>query len=104
MTHLTEAERKTLNDAMEIILARVAYRSSYQIGVSHYDECSKSFDITYFSPAGGQHGWVKGETFADKIEWTIACADREGFSEEQRRQKRIETLRSELSKLTGEAA
>lgn|GEM_PF-5145017 len=105
MSHLTKSERKTLNDAMEIINKRTAHRSSAQIYFSHYSaERAPSHDLTFWTPAGKQHSMISGGTFADKIETYIQACSREVYNEAIAKEERAKKLRAELSKLTGEAA
>lgn len=105
MTHLTEAERKTLNDAMDIINKRTAHRSSAQIYFSHYStERAPSHDLTFWTPAGKQHSLISGGTFADKIETYIQACSREVYNEAIAKEERAKKLRKELAELTGGAA
>ncbi|WP_069338358.1 hypothetical protein [Sphingobium yanoikuyae] len=105
MTHLTEAERKTLNDAMEIIETRTAHRSSAQIYFAHYEGIAKpSHDLTFWTPAGTQHSHIGGDTFADKVEAYIQACCREVYNEAIAKEQRAKRLRAELAELTGEVA
>ena len=105
---LTDEDRATLNDAMAIIDRCTAQGSSWQICANRYDNHPFGFDVTYFDSnpgaARGQHGWVKGETLADKVQSVLeieACA---ADKAETNRIARIASLQKELASLTGEAA
>ncbi|EQB03883.1 hypothetical protein [Sphingobium sp. HDIP04] len=103
--HLTEAERKTLNEAMAIINKRTAHRSSAHIYFSHYScERAPSHDLTFWTPAGKQHSLTRGDTFADKIEAYISACNREAYNETIAKEERAKQLRKELAELEGGAA
>ena len=104
MSHLTKAERKTLNDAMAIINSRTAVRSSAMIYFSHYaHEKTPSHDLTFWTPAGKQHSLTRGDTFADKVDAYIQACSREVHNEAIAKEERAKKLRKELAELEGEA-
>lgn len=104
ITTLTDAERETLNAAMEIIQRFTPKGATWMIHTQHRETVSKS--VTYFdgSPLHTQHSnlWFHGCTFADQIAMGIEieakCA--EGLAEA--RAKRIDQLNKELAALTSE--
>ena len=100
---LTAKERKTLNDAMDILLRCTPTRASWQIGVQCYHG-THGFDVTYFdSNAGGaqgQHCWVRGENFADKVQKVLEIEADAASNRDQAKAARIEMLRKELANLT----
>lgn len=105
MSHLSKAERQTLNDAMAIIEKRTAHRSSAQIYFAHYDGIAKpTHDLTFWTPAGRQHSHTGGDTFADKVESYIRACNREVYNETIAKEMRAKQLRKELAELEGGAA
>lgn len=101
---LTNAERKTLNAAMDIILAHTPQAASWLFLPQNYHG-TPGCDVTYFDTGHRQHSglWGPDCTFADKIEMGIR-RQAELPTPEAVKQQRIEQLRDELAKLTGEAA
>ena len=99
MTALTKAERDTLNAAADIIRKHTAYGASLQIGFQHWASSGASFDITYFDTLKGQHGWVQGETFADKVQKVCDIEATVGERRAEYQVRRIDTLRKELAEL-----
>lgn len=97
MTNLTETERQTLNAAMAILVAKCPYKTSWSLYWAHYNGCSPSMGLTLFAPEGDQHGNVRGDTFADKIEVALALCAAE--NPDEIRAKRIAKLRAELGNL-----
>lgn len=103
---LTQAERKTLNDAMRIILENTPRGASWMIGAHNYTG-DRNHDATYFDSAAVQHtslgGYSPGTPFADRIQLGL---DKEASisSPESVKQARIKYLRAELSRLEGDAA
>jgi hypothetical protein len=104
MTHLTEAERQTLNAAMDIILSHTALNSSWSFGANGWHGSVNMGCCTYFTSSHTQHSFLPGETFADKIEAGLELEAQEQADADGRRARRVEALRAELSRLTGEAA
>ena len=97
---LTTAERQTINKAMNIILAHTVYGASWQIGANHYrDAGPPSHSICYFTSAGTQHSFCRGDTFADRIDYALSRENEEALSEEEARARRIQKLRDEIARL-----
>jgi hypothetical protein len=104
MTQLTKSERDTLNAAFDIIAANTPNGATWMPSFRRCGEGYLNYDVTYFTRVGEQHGWLHGETFADKVQAGIdmqAAEDAEGPLIQQRR---IDRLRKELAELTGESA
>ena len=99
MNALTKAERDTLNAAADIIRKHTAYGASWQIGFQHWVRSGASFDITYFDTLKGQHGWVRGKTFADKVQTVCDIEATVGERKVEYEARRIEALREELAEL-----
>jgi hypothetical protein len=104
MTQLTAEQHKTLNDAMEIILANTALGASWMLSAQNYHGTPGN-DVTYFDSHHRQHSslWERDCTFADKIEMGIAI-EATIPPPEVVRAERVERLRKELAELTGEVA
>lgn len=104
MTKLTDKERETLNDAMAIILANTPDGANWMLSAQNYHG-TPGDGVTYFDSHHRQHSslWARDCTFADKIEMGIAI-EATIPPPEAIRADRIERLRKELAKLTGEAA
>ena len=108
MNHLTEKQRKTLNDAHEILMGIMTEEGHYwTLTWMWTKQCSPSWDVAMFTPAlNTQHTRVGGNTLADKIETGLSLIAEENAkipTEEERKALRIKRLREELAKL-GEAA
>lgn len=105
---LTASERATLNKAWRIIEECTAPGSSWSIGAGCYNKTSFSYDVCYFDsnepPSRGQHMWVKGQSFADKIQTVLEIEAKASTQAEHNRILRIERIRKELADLTGEPA
>ena len=99
MSILTKAERDTLNAAADIIRKHTAYGASWQIGFQHWLSSGPSFDIAYFDTNKEQHGWVKGSTFADKVQTVCDIEATVGERRVEYKTARIEALRKELAEL-----
>lgn len=102
-SQLTAAERKTLNDAMDIIARCTPTGSSMLIDSARYDHSDKHYSgMTYFDTneggARGQH-ICRGETFADRIQAALDIEAVAATKAEEQRAKRREQLRAELAKL-----
>lgn len=96
---LTEAERKTLNDAMAIIEGRAVEGASWMIDIRRHGSLGAFHDLTYFdsNPRGfdRQHNNLAGKTFADKVQAAIEIE----AGAADRRQANIQRLREELAAL-----
>jgi hypothetical protein len=103
MAHLTEAERQTLNDAMDIILGHTNRGASWQIYAAHYPSGLNN-SLCYFDSEGGQHSSIYAETFAGCVENALAAESRAKRNSAEIRNLRIEALRKQLADLTGEPA
>lgn len=99
---LTAAERKTLDRAMNIILAHTPANASWSISANHWHG-STGFDVVYFDSQENQHNWVEGTGFGDKIA-TALSHELSEESKEAARLERVKYLRAELAALTDEAA
>lgn len=99
---LTPQERKTLNKALEIIERHTARGASWYIDAARFGDSPFSFGLTYFDslpyPYRGQHSFVRGETFADKVETALGFEAGAADNKEKQRQERIAKLRAELEK------
>lgn len=104
MAHLTEAERETLNAAMDIILANTPPNASWSFGANHWHGSRDCGVATYFSVEREQHSFLAGPTFADMIADGLARQEFEDDNRDTLRAIRIERLKGELAKLTGEPA
>lgn len=103
MAKLTDEERETLNAAMAIILANTPHGASWQINPQNYHG-SPGHDVTYFtSIARNQHSWIRGETFADRIQGALDREEDERVDPAKARADRAAVLRRELAAL-GEVA
>lgn len=111
MTHLTEQQRETLNAAHDILMSIMTeeghyWMYSFRTFKGYGGE--KSWDITMFTPAlEKQHGWLAGDTLADKIETGLALIAAENATiptEEERKAQRLKQLREELAELEGLAS
>ena len=84
---LTKRDRDTLNAAWRIIDRCTAQGSSWLIGAYRYGDLDFAFDITYFDSnkdsARGQHCFVRGETFADKIQTVLEIEERAAANAEK---------------------
>lgn len=103
---LTAKERKTLNDAWAIISECTPVGSSWTIDSARYAFSPEKhhFGVTYFDTnegaSRGQYNWVRGASFADKVQ---AVLDIEASALENRdkaKAQRVEQLRKELANLT----
>lgn len=99
---LTAAERKTLDRAMNIILAHTPAEASWHISANHWHG-STDFNVTYFDSQRNQHSWLEGAGFSDKIATALSLELSEE-AKEAARLRRVRHLRAELAALTGEAA
>ena len=99
---LTAAERKTLDRAMNIILAHTPANASWMISANHWHG-STGFDVVYFDSQKNQHNWVEGTGFGDKIA-TALSHELSEEAKEAARLERVKYLRAELAALTDEAA
>lgn len=99
---LTAAERKTLDRAMNIILAHTPANASWSISANHWHG-STGFDVVYFDSQRNQHNWVEGTGFGDKIA-TALSHELSEEAKEAARLERVKYLRAELAALTDEAA
>jgi hypothetical protein len=104
-SELTQAERETLNAAMEIIKRHTPVGSSWLIDSACYSSAPESHHVgvTYFDSnegsGRGQHSFVRGETFADKVQAVIEIEATAAERAEANRAERVEALRAELAKL-----
>lgn len=100
---LTDKERGVLTDAMLILEAHTQPGVTWMPGARiSKDSGHFSFDLTYFTSRGEQHGWVRGKSFGDKVEEALQIQAREDDDDSGVRARRIERLKEELSALTGE--
>lgn len=105
MSHLTIEERQTLNDAMAIIAKHTPAGSAWQFGSARYRGGKElhHFDICYFDTnegsARGQHSFIRGETFADKVDEVIEIEANAAEQAEVNKALRREKLRAELAQL-----
>jgi len=101
---LTAKERQTLNNAMDIILARTPPKASWSFGANYWHGSRSIGVCTYFSAQGEQHTFLDGETFADIIGDGLAIQVHEDANADEmaakRKAARIEQLRRELDELT----
>jgi hypothetical protein len=104
-SELTQAERETLNAAMEIIKRHTPIGSSWLIDSARYRHSPELHfsAVTYFDSNEGsgraQHSRVRGETFADKVQTVIEIEATAAERAEANRAERVEALRAELAKL-----
>ena len=108
VNHLTQNQRETLNAAHDILMSIMTEPGHYwTYGFRWTKGCEKSWDLAMFTPAlNTQHSWVEGETLADKIETGLALIAEENGqipTEEERKARRLETLRAEIARLEKEA-
>lgn len=100
MPILTEKERKTLNDAMDVIQKHTAHKTSLYLSNSHYEGCNPSWDVCFFSSDRTQHSDVRGPTLADKIEATLQIEASVEKDADVIKQRKIDRLRAELEALS----
>ena len=104
-TQLTDEQRKTLNDA-EQIMREFFDRKSESFLISFHAGW-KEFSICYFTPNKVQHSslWQPecDNTFADKIAYALELRADEDGRADQIKAERVEKLREELAALTGDA-
>jgi len=101
---LTDNERATLNAALEIIKANTPAKATWMPGFRRSEDGHFNFDLTYFTSRNDQNSWLRGKTFADKVEEALQIQRREDSDESGARARQIESLKAELARLTGEAA
>lgn len=104
---LTDTERATLNEAMAILQSKVSCGAVLNIGAQHYRNQDPSMHVDYFDSrecdySERQHMYLKGETFADKVQ---AALDIEANlpTPEEVRAARLKKLREEMAKLENAA-
>ena len=107
MKHLTPDQAATIDAAFEILKAITPKKASWVITVSNYHGTPYS-DFTYFTVGGEQisthwskigHGSASGRVNTAADAQNAEDADTAG-----REARRIESLRAELARLTGEVA
>jgi len=103
MSHLTTAERDTLNAAFDILKSKLTEGEYWSFGWRWFRGHKKpSTDVTMFTAVlEKQISWLEGETFADKIENGIAlnAAERAATpSPEEAKRLRIQRLREQIER------
>ncbi|MDT0507507.1 hypothetical protein [Novosphingobium sp. MMS21-SN21R] len=100
---LTNAERKTLNAAYDILNGKLNEGEYWTFGWRWYRGHAKpSTDVSMFTAVLEKHiSWLEGETFADKIANGMAmnAAERAAApSPEEAKRLRIQRLRDQLER------
>lgn len=103
MTHLTDAERDTLNAAYDILKGNLTEGEYWSFGWRWFrGHANPSTDLTMFTAVlDKQISWLEGETFADKIENGMAmnAAEKRAVpSPEEAKRLRIQRLREQLER------
>lgn len=101
-TVLTDAERETLNAVEDIFKKYTPQGSSWILTPAFYDGEDRKFSfgsLTYFDSSGKQHGWLGGETFADRVQRALEIEDGVEKDAEIIHQREIARLRDQLDKL-----
>lgn len=97
---LTTEEREIVNRAMGIMMGRLAENTFVMVHIHQAKGYDKAMSFTYFDSTRTQHGFVPGDTLADKLN---ACYEIEANmpTPETLRAEKIESLRLELAALEG---
>lgn len=103
MTHLTEAERETLNAAYDILVSKLHEGEYWTFGWRWWRGHERPVtDMSLFTGTlDKQVSYVPGDTFADRIEYGMALNAKERAavaSPEEAKRLRIEALRKQIER------
>lgn len=101
MNALTKNERETLNAAMEILSLHTVTGASFALYPANYSG-KYGVDATYFTSNKTQHSFLRGATFADKVDAALAFERAEARDAEGAKARRVARLKDELEKLTAD--
>lgn len=102
---LTKKERATLDAAEQILVGLL--ESKEEVVMLSLHGGWKGFTLTYFTPEKVQHGGIwtgEGCSFSSKVQKALDLRFAEEGRSEERRAWRIERLKADLARLTGEEA
>lgn len=107
MKNLTPDQAATIDAAFEILKAITPEKASWIISVSNYHGTAYA-DFTYFTVAGVQISGPRRElgngSASDRVNAAVDTQNDEDADTAGREARRIESLRAELARLTGEVA